>query len=319
MGLLLVNGQMSGGGLATYAPSSPPSAVQERTSYTYGHSLWLNNQNYQSVPRWTALMVAAAADSKVFENEFTFNTIPIATPPSLNVQNLPGVTKPTPPGPYSTWGEADSAGFTDMIAFVDNFEVGPIRSDMETDPSVAVPAGSSVNMVQHFVNGFSGWESGSSEPALNYWIYEVWGDAGSMPNPKPLNANGTEAYSGGFADYRALTTTTHGHTQFYDDCLTDVKAALPAYADRIKLIPACRVLISTMELAALSGMGAGDWFVDDAPHGSDSTYCIVGAIVYSCFYEEAAPQPNFTGTAVNAAIQSNWSAIASHINTQVNS
>lgn len=320
MSLMVLNGGVVAGGLWQFSAPPSPGAQQERTAYTYGHSLWLNNQNYQSVPRWVDLFVAAAADSKTFENEFTFATVPAAVPPSSTVQNMPGVTKPTPTGPYGTWAAADSAGFTDVISFVDNFEVGPIRSDMQQNPRIAVPAGSSVNMVQHYVNAFSGWESGSSLTDLNYWIYETWGDAGSMPNPKPLNeADGTEAYAGGFADYRAYTTTTFGRNTFFDTCLANVQTDLPALADRIKLIPACRVLISVMELAALSGMTAGDWFVDDAPHGSDSTYCIVGAIVYSCFYGEAAPQPNFAGTAVNASIQSNWAAIASHINTQVNS
>lgn len=317
MSLMTINGSLAGGGLRRFNPASP-AVLQQRTGYVYGHSLWYHDQGYGSVARWLSLMVTAAADSKTYEQEFTFFTVPAATPPSDTIQNPPGVTRPTPNGPYATWAAADLADFTDVVSFVDNFEVGPIRAGMETDPRIAVPASSSVNMVQHFVNAFSGWESGSEETNLNYWIYECWGDSGSMALPRPLASDGSEAYAGGFADYRALTTTTHGHTQFYDDCLADVKTDLPAYADRIKLIPACRVLISTMELAALSGMGAGDWFEDTAPHGRNSTYCVVGAIVYSCFYGEAAPEPSFTGSDVDTAIQNNWAAIASHINTQVN-
>lgn len=314
MSLMRIGNGLAGGGLYRYNP--PASVLQERITGTYGHSLWYSADPYRLVPRWTTAMVTAAADSKSFENSFTFDTIPGALPPNYDRQ-MPGVTETHTGGAYANWAAADADGYTDVISFVDNFNVGPIRAGMETDPRIAIPAASSVNMVQHFVNLFNGWETNSTLTPT-YWIYEVWGDSGSMSIPRPLATDGTEAYAGGFADYRALTTTTHGHTQFFDDCLADVKSDLPAFADRIKMIPACRVLISTMELAALSGMGAGDWFEDDAPHGTDSCYCVVGAIVYSCLYEEAAPEPSFAGSAVHSTIQSNWASIASHINTQVN-
>ena len=298
--------------LAIGAPSSP--VEQNRVVGTYGHSLWYHNQTYGSIGRWVTLMVAQDR-SKSFKNAFTFNTISGATPPNFD-QTMPGVTVPR--GNFKNWAGTNAAGFTDVVAMVDNFHVPPIRGDMETDPSVAIPAASAVPIDQHFENLFNAWETNLSN-TQTFWIYEPWGASTAMPgSPKPIAENGTEGYAGGFTDYKAHTTTTYGHTQFYDDLLSNVKATYPAYADRIKLIPACRVLISVMDNTPASDLGVSDWFEDWAPHGTSTCYCVVGAIVYSCLYQEAAPKPDFTGTGVHATVQSNWSAIASYINSQVN-
>lgn len=310
MSLMRIGSGLAGGGLWRIAIPAQ-SVLQDRVLGVYSHSLWAHNYGtYAYNDIWLHRM-AVADGGKTTEHSFTFNTIPGATPPSFN-QNPPGVTVP---GDSSTWTNTNANGYTDIVATIDNFNAPPLNASAETDPRLGgeiAYAGPTRLPVEHFVDVFSRWNAGTDNPDMKYWIYECWGDAGLV-----LNADGSGNASQ-FANWRGQTTDNHGYTQWYTDMLADVKEDLPAFADRIGILPVARVLVDVMENTAASVMTAGDWFEDDAPHGRDSTYLIAAAIVWSALYLEAAPQPSFTGASIHSSISSNWAAIASYINTQVN-
>lgn len=306
MGFVLKNGRPLARPVVVGAPAAP-AVLQDRVIGTYGHSLWNWGDAYGVVPLWMTRMAAQDA-GKTIQAAHTFNTVPGNTPPEYD-RTMAEVT--TPPGDFTTWVDTDAANFTDKIIMIDNHTAPPVINGYETDPRLGGQLAYSGPVrlpVEHFVDLISRYEAGTSTPDIKYWIFECHGFGNGL-----INEDGTSS-AANFAAWRLRTTTAHGHNQWYDDLLADVRSDLPALASRIGKIPVSRVLVDVMENSAASSMTSStDWFADRAPHGQHGTYALTAAIVWSSLYGEAAPEPSFAGSNVHATIQNNWASIAAHI------
>lgn len=306
MGMLLLNGGMVASGLWNGAPQAP-SVLQDRRIGAYMHSLWDHTSNpFANTPVWLERMANADGGKSVMaRGQFGFNWLENADPP-----NFPNTSSnaTSVPGALGSWPAVDAAGFTDVVVMADNFQGPPVTAAGSTDPSTAGTIPQAPNrlypvelslILQPWANNIGG---------TNVWLYSNW------PEGRGFASDGTASDSS-FATWRSVA---NGAAATWYRSLETLLQADPALSEHsINLIPVGEVLVSVMENTPASVMTAGDWFEDDAPHGQTSCYVVAGAIVYTAMFQEAAPEPSFTGATVHSSITGNWSTIASHIATQL--
>jgi len=319
MGLLTLGGSVIAGKPRRLVTPAPPAVLQDRVLGDFMNSLWYEDTVWQSTPRWiNALCVADGGKSLEGRGSFGFANDWAFNPPAFATQYT-GVTDPDPVNdPFTAWSQVVAAGFTDFTMTPDNFHEMPVRPANPTDPNVSEPPSAGADdYVTEFLAIIDALEANAGGTP-NYWVHEGWADGASNVGAGLLylEADGSST-STRFANWRSRTTDEFGYGAWFDQCITSLRAARPALSSRINLLPVARTLVSVMENTAASSMASADWFDDNAPHGLDGTYLVAAAVVYSTMFEEVAPTPSFTGTNVHATIQTNWTAIASHIATQV--
>ncbi|MCB1334567.1 MAG: hypothetical protein KDK26_13190 [Roseivivax sp.] len=115
-------------------------------------------------------------------------------------------------------------------------------------------------------------------PAARLFVYEGWADmAGFAPGGVPADA-------GALAAYHAYNTGAYH--QWYVDLVAQVNAMDPDA--NVTLIPVASVL-SEMMTTSLAGLSPEALYVDDAPHGTETTYFLAGMITYSALFGTPVP------------------------------
>lgn len=294
---------------ASFTPTIVAADVpQTRIIGSSFNSLFFHTEAFQNVPMWLDLM-AKADGGKRIAAQGTFD-VRSNNPPNWNMTWLPHVPslgfnlgRPTP------WGTVDRVNMTDMVIVTDNFSGPPTYGDNGGNPRVAgpVPIPNAADWVSEITNSIIvPFETNLNDDPI-YWIYEGWADGGGV-----LSEDGS-ASNRKFAEWRDRTTEGFGYSAWFDALAAALQEDTPEAADRIKVIPVARMMVSVMENTAASALEPTDWFEDDAPHGTATLYLLASMVVYSSFFEEQPPKPDFNGTRVNAVFQDNYDSIAAHI------
>lgn len=294
---------------AFFAPISATAQVaQDRVIGASMNSLY-NHGKYQNVPVWLHRMANADGGKRIWA-QGTFD-VRSNNPPSWSQNWMPEVKSPNlPRGDEASWARVNSASLSDMVIVTDNFSGPPVyvRSP-STNPREggSVPMPNATDWVTEITNSVIAPFEANTNISPTYWIYEGWADGGRI-----LGDDGSSDASG-FAAWRDRTTKGMGYGEWFDNLVIALQEDTPAAAERIKIIPVARSMVSVMENTAVSSLASDDWFHDNAPHGRDTIYLLAAMITYSALFEEQAPMPDFTGARINEVFLNNYDSIAAHI------
>ncbi len=270
------------------------------------------NSLYDRLPPFIDLLTKTHG-GQAFAAQGSYGIQPPVSPPNWD-QNWARLGVRTP-GAGNSWPAVDRANITDIFIVTDNFSGPPVYTSqgLDPDPSIGGPIprapepGKAQYWTQEVADIISSHETNTKDTPI-YWIYEGWADAGKILE---------EATGAGspkqFKAWRERTTTAMNYTGWFDNLLSQTQANFPDQASRIKMIPVARTMVSVMENTPASSITADEWFIDDAPHGSDTLHMLAAMIVYTAMFEEQAPKPSFNGLNIHQTFQDNYDTIAAHV------
>ena len=293
------------------AVSSTPSpaeaeVLQRRSTGAYMNSL------YDLVPPMMKLLVEANGE-QFFAGQGSYDITPPVAPPNWK-ENWIRFGVPSS-GVANSWQSLERANVTDVIIVTDNFSGPPVYGSQGRDPDPVaggpIPrppaAGKALTWGDEVTDIITAHEQNVTDEPI-YWIYEGWSDAAKI-----LDDSTGAGSARDFAAWRERTTTQYNYTGWFDNLLSHAQESLPAVADRIRMIPVARVMVSVMEDTPASVITADEWFTDSAPHGGDTLHLLVAMIVYSSMFEERPIKPDVTGKDIHPAFIENFEEIAGHV------
>ncbi|WP_305970306.1 MULTISPECIES: PA14 domain-containing protein [unclassified Mameliella] len=208
------------------------------------------------------------------------------------------------PEPYDQWGFPGVAGAwgSDQIAFADAvFDMILITpanfiQDLSPDTDYGGDTRSPFDAVIDLVDGML-----ADHPAAQLLIYEGWADMGPYAPEFPIS---TDALT----QYHAYNMGAY-HDWFLD--LVDMVNSARPTAD-LALLPVGSIL-SDLMTGVLSSVPATAFYVDNAPHGTDTTYFLAAMITFQASYGQLPLLPATLPVAVHPDVLANFDAINAQI------
>ncbi|MGX9354783.1 calcium-binding protein [Roseobacteraceae bacterium S113] len=131
-----------------------------------------------------------------------------------------------------------------------------------------------------------------------YFIYEGWAELGQFPPTRRKYRRYTEYAIGAYHDwFRAYQAA--------------VAAEMPG--SDIRLIPVGSILSRLVSDGPLTDLRPTDLYLDDAPHGTETTYFLAAMITYAAVYNTPPPANFDRFDNVHGAVQDNYAAVAEYI------
>ena len=145
----------------------------------------------------------------------------------------------------------------------------------------------------------------TAQPDARILIYEGWADLAAFGSFPPDQAELAAYHEFNIGDYH----------DWYVDYVDAINAADPD-ADA-QLIPVARVLSELMTTGPLSDVPVEALYVDDAPHGTDTTYFLAGMVTYSALYGTPVPADIAVPSNIHPAVAANLPEIAAFVQQSV--
>ncbi len=142
----------------------------------------------------------------------------------------------------------------------------------------------------------------ADQPNASIFIYEPWPDLGFVSNDFPPSEQA-------MANYHGLAVGSY-HDWFVE-FTANINAAYPG-AD-VTLLPVAPVLSELLTSAPLDALSTEDFFVDSSPHGTETTYFLAAAIVYSGIYGEVPPANYNVPDTIHPVVAENFEQITLRI------
>ncbi len=250
------------------------------------------------VPNWVGRIAAVGGDTFQVDGEFGFVNgwlMPPRADRNYTDATTSGIT-------LSSWASVEASNLTRMYLTPDNFTLRLLNHDD------GVHGGA--NYATRFVAMIDEWETQVTDN-LKYRIYEGW-VAGDQLVPDPVSGTTTVQFDA----YKADTVGRH-HDQWVN-IVADMKALRPALD--IELVPINTAVFNTIEaIPALDAIAFDTWFVDQAPHGTETFYFLAGMAFYIDLYRKRVPS-GYTppaGAGVHATVTSNLQAIKDRLYTEL--
>ncbi len=132
-------------------------------------------------------------------------------------------------------------------------------------------------------------------PGARLWLYEGWADMAP--------------FEGDFAGYNAWNRG--GYHQWYLDWRDAIRAARPGVT--VELIPVARVLAELFEQGPLAGIGPGDLYTDNAPHGTATLYLLAAMVVYGELFGAPPPADYRPPEGIHPLLRDNFAGVSAAV------
>ena len=147
--------------------------------------------------------------------------------------------------------------------------------------------------------GAAGLAFDTAGPQARLFIYEGWADMGVVIGNYPPSARQLRRY------HRENRGSYH---EWYVALTQGVKAAYPQH--QVQLIPVASTMAQVYELPGLKELTGTDLYLDDAPHGTPTTYFLAALVTYAMLYEEAPPAALVLPSSIHPLVRANYGEIA---------
>ncbi|MHA6346809.1 calcium-binding protein [Roseivivax sp. CAU 1761] len=234
-------------------------ATAERV-YVYGNSLVHHPEAAATnVPYWLAEMAEAGGRSLALAGQWGFLRDFAAKPPAPQWSG-PGIAEFRPEG----------AGAPDTVI------IAPANF-IQDQPADAAYRGDATSPLEATLAVID--RSLEAAPGARILIYEGWPDMAPFLRRFPPAERG-------LARYHAFAQGAY-HAWFRD-YVAALRAARPEA--RIALAPVAPLLSRAMGAAPLDALAAEDFYLDDAPHGTEATYFLAAMALYAALFDAAPPE-----------------------------
>ncbi|MFC0156455.1 hypothetical protein CDZ97_06300 [Mameliella alba] len=210
------------------------------------------------------------------------------------------------PEPYDQWGfpgvagawNSDLVGFADAV--FDSILITPANfiQDVSPDTHYSGDSRSPFDAVLDIVDDLL-----ADHPAALLLVYEGWADMAPYVPEFPIS---TEA----FAQYHAYNMGAY-HDWFLD--LVDMVNIARPTAD-LALLPVASIL-SELMTGVLPSVPAEAFYIDNAPHGTETTYFLAAMITYQASYGQLPQLPVSLPAAIHPDVLANFDTINVEIET----
>ncbi|WP_235857875.1 calcium-binding protein [Marimonas lutisalis] len=276
--------------VAMLAAGPRAAGAADRKVYFFGNSLihHLSDSDETTVPHWLALMARAgghgfAADGQWgFLRDFARPGKPLANWSFREVKGAWNRDRT----PFA------EAGFDAIIVNTANFiqYQAPDRPYDGDNPDGASPLSAMLGLIE---------QHGHDTPLL---VYEGWAEMAGVADRFPPARDGLAKYHG---------YNRGAYHRWYEDFVAQLQEARPRHD--IRLVPVARVLSELMSAEPLAQLPAEVFYLDDAPHGTPTTYLLAAAVLYQALYGEPAPTGLSLPETIHAAVREDWPGTVARI------
>ncbi len=272
--------------LALVAFARPVQAERDLRVFFFGNSLihHQSDSDETTVPYWLALMARAAGNGFAADGTWGFPADFARALPPEPQWRFDGVTRVMSDDPRSF----RMAGFDTIVLAPPNF-VQHAAPDADTlDGAMETLIGRTFDWAQN-------------QTEARFLIYEGWAELGEYP---PSDRQMRQFHDFNRGDYDA----------WYHDLVARLRADLPGL--QIDLIPVAPVLSGLLTEGPLAGLSPADLYIDDAPHGTPTTYLLAAMVTYAALYGAEPPVIGLPET-VAPALRDNYAVVAAEVWRQV--
>lgn len=276
------------------AAASVTASAASLNQYFFAHSLvnheYENSTQYTNVAYW---MNKFTNGDYAATGQYGF----LPTVPAQPAWGWQGITSSWE-SDYYTFEESN---INNVVMTVYNFGL----DRLPTDPSYfgPAPAGTIADAVK--------WAELKKPGELTYYLYESWAD--------PAYAVSHFEYPATRKQFDKYKSYNLGHNAWwYRKLFSGGRGQLDSTKYRVKLMPVASVL-AKLQGQILADINFNAFYVDDAPHGSDTTYFLAALVMYNAIY--GTPPPSYyidaTGTAVDKRVLRRLSYVTEFINSDL--
>ncbi|MCH2164567.1 MAG: calcium-binding protein [Marinovum sp.] len=274
-------------GFATTA--SAQSGPQSVTAYVWGNSLFhhLSNSDDTTVPHWLGRLAQADGRELRLDGQWGFvrdfaNTLP--PQPNWSFVEVRGGWSP------------ERASFANSS--IDTVILNPANFIQYQSPDAPYEGGNTTGQspLSATVDVFSWVEAQGKTPRA--FIYEGWAELGQFP-PTRRKFRQYNAYALG--DYHL----------WFEEYHAAVQSAVPGLD--VGFIPAGSVISGLITDGPLNELRPTDLYLDDAPHGTATTYFLAAMVTYSVVYETPPPANFSRFDGVHDTVLDNYAAVRDYI------
>lgn len=204
---------------------------------------------------------------------------------------LPPQAEWSVPGVRSAW-RGDLAPYDAVVLTPTNF-IQYLRPDQpfdEGNPNGLTALGAAQLAFDH------------AGPDARLFIYEGWADMGVVIGKYPPSARQLRKY------HRENAGDYHDWYEAYIEGLAQLYPANPP-----RLIPVASTLAQIFDMPELKGLEGTDLYLDDAPHGTPTTYFLAAMVTYAALYEVAPPAALVLPSGIHPLVRANYGAIAAKV------
>lgn len=265
---------------------------QTLSQYFFGNSL-VNytdeSEVYTNVPIWMDLFAETAGLSYAVSGSYGFLRNFADWPAPYDQWGFPGVA--------GAWG-SEQIGFSEAV--FDTILITPANFIQDVSPDTDYfgdtrsPFDAVIDMVDDLL---------ADHPDAQFLIYEGWADMGPFAPELPIT-------TAALTQYHAYNMGAY-HDWFLD-LIEMVNGARPA-AD-LTLLPVAWIL-SDLMTGILSSVPAEAFYVDNAPHGTETTYFLAAMITYQASYGHQPQLPPSLPVTIHPDVLANFDAINAEIET----
>ncbi|WP_050530771.1 Ig-like domain-containing protein [Pseudaestuariivita atlantica] len=267
-----------------------PTSVSQ---YIFGNSLvnFAGGSGETNILVWLDQLAEEAGNTYAATGGYGFLRNFADRPEPLDSWGFPGVTDSWD-GDTETFAQA---GFNSVLITPANFiqYQGP-------DADYAFDTRSPLDAVNEIVADVR-----ADYPSADVLIYEGWADMGPFAATVPPSANAEAAY---------YAYTSGDYHDWFVDLIDAANAANPDA--NLLLVPVAPVL-ADLFTGTLADIPVDDLFVDNAPHGTETTYFLASLITYSAIYGEPAPDTFTVPANIHLLVASNYAALTTEIHAAV--
>ncbi|MBA84258.1 calcium-binding protein [Thalassobius sp. S69A] len=264
---------------------SPPVQATERsqvTAYFFGNSLveHPSDTHETSAVYWLNYIARAAGKELRADGTWVF------------LQDIMGKLPPqaewSVKGVKSAW-RGDVSAYDAMILTPTNF-IQYLRPDESFDENN--PNGLTANKAAQMAFDLAG-------PQTRLFVYEGWADMGVVIGRYPPSARQLRKY------HRANGGEYHDWYVDYVQALGQIYPSNPP-----ELIPVASVLAQIYALPELKKLEGTDLYLDDAPHGTPTTYFLAAMVTYAVLYDVAPPAALVLPSSIHPLVRANYAEIS---------
>lgn len=275
-----------------------PAAAQQRDGakvFFFGNSLinHASETEETTVPYWLAEL--ARADDARFAADGTWGFLRdfmrLPPEPKWGFSNLPGVWN-------SDRTDFAAAGFDSVVINPANFiqYAAPDQPFDGDNPDQISPLAA--------IGTVFDWTTAQS-PDMRLFVYEGWPDMGGFSNRFPPRNRPLRRYHAYAADE---------YHEWYVSLVEHLRTQRPDM--QIGLIPVSSLLTEIMT-GPLAELEATDFYTDNAPHGTPTTYFLAALVTYAALYDRPPPVISPLPAGIHPAIESHYADITARISNRL--
>lgn len=261
----------------------------------------------QTLVAWWLLQLCAADGMRTFTGNGAFG-FPNTSgwqidPPSVGEwsdMEVPGLGV----GLLNSWAKAEAAAVNCVTYVPDNFDGYQYAPDEVSNMTAPNPPPGNT-YAGRFGLMIGLWDANTSTPDVRYRVYQGWKSGGSafQPFPPPAAA---------FDNWIMENSAGQPYPEWHRALVADLQAQYPSLD--IDVIPIAEVMTDVMVNTAASSLAVDDWFVDWAPHGTETCYLLAAMIYFSDVFQAPCPMLAFNPAwEVHPTFVANYGEIAARI------